>query len=363
MSAERRPPEDPDRPPSLTALVKAGPEAVRTAADLWWKTGRWTLDTSWRVSSRLGRAVVTGENPADVWGEAQEEAREYLRRALGVVDLVATSATNVAMPDPPPEERPEHPESEAEALRRRGAELLRLSADVEYEEHTHPAYERIVGSMAPDEARILRHLCQNGPQPAVDVRGAKGIRVQMELIAPGLQMLGQESGCRYLKRVPAYLNNLERLGLIWFSREPLPDPREYQVLEAQPEVQEAMAEATRSKTVRRSIHLTPFGQDFCAVVLPEDAEEAVRSDAAKRSRADGGAGSARRNGGPQSPGRGDRERRGTNRETGRDQDRDQAPDRRGRSEEDEAREIALAHEERAEQRAEAVERGRGEEPL
>jgi hypothetical protein len=28
----------------------------------------------------------------------------------------------------------------------------------------------------------------------------------------------------HFKGVPAYLNNLERLGLIWFSREPLPDP-------------------------------------------------------------------------------------------------------------------------------------------
>ena len=49
-------------------------------------------------------------------------------------------------------------------------------------------------------------------------------------------MIGAEAGCRYLDRVPAYLNNLYRLGLIWFSREPLEDPLRYQVLEAQPEV-------------------------------------------------------------------------------------------------------------------------------
>ena len=30
---------------------------------------------------------------------------------------------------------------------------------------------------------------------------------------------------------------------------------------------------TRAKTVQRSIHLTPFGEDFCAVCLPLDIAE------------------------------------------------------------------------------------------
>jgi hypothetical protein len=41
------------------------------------------------------------------------------------------------------------------------------------------------------------------------------------------------------------------------------------VLEAQPEVLEAMRAAGRgARTVRRQILLTPFGQDFCSVCLP-----------------------------------------------------------------------------------------------
>ena len=73
-------------------------------------------------------------------------------------------------------------------------------------------------------------------------------------------MIGAQAGCRNRERVPAYLNNLERLGLIWFSREPLEEPTAYQVLEAQPEVMEAIRRAPRAKTLQRSIHLTPFGQ-------------------------------------------------------------------------------------------------------
>ena len=62
--------------------------------------------------------------------------------------------------------------------------------------------------------------------------------------------------------------------MIWFSRETLRDVNRYQVLEAQPEAVASMREAGRtSRTVRRSIHLTPFGSDFCEVCLPLHAPE------------------------------------------------------------------------------------------
>lgn len=155
------------------------------------------------------------------------------------------------------------------ALRERGAQLLARSAEVGQEEDLHPAYARILENLSPDEARILRLLATKGPQPAIDVR--RGLPLVSELVAPGLNMIGAEAGCRYPDRVPAYLDNLNRLGLIWFSRETLRDLNRYQVLEAQPEAAEAMREAGRTaRTVRRSIHLTPFGTDFCRVCLPLD---------------------------------------------------------------------------------------------
>ena len=85
-------------------------------------------------------------------------------------------------------------------------------------------------------------------------------------------MIGARAGCRYLDEVPAYLNNLFRLGLIWFSREQLEDPMEYQVVEAQPDVLEAVHSVRFAKVVRRSIHLTPFGAGFCGACLV-DADE------------------------------------------------------------------------------------------
>jgi hypothetical protein len=168
----------------------------------------------------------------------------------------------------------EEPERDGDkTLRERGEDLLRRSRDVWSEDEAHPAYGRILEDLAPDEARILLLLLRGGPQPSVDVRTGGPIgMVSSSLIAGGLTMIGPRAGVRYLDEVPAYLNNLHRLGLVWFSREQLEDPLEYQVVEAQPDVLEAMHSVRFPKVVRRSIHLTPFGVDFCRTCLVDEQE-------------------------------------------------------------------------------------------
>jgi len=139
----------------------------------------------------------------------------------------------------------------------------------------HPAYARILEELAPDEARILRKLALSGPQPIVDVRTGRPIGSQ--LVQRGLTMIGTEAGCAHLDRVSAYLDNLARLGLLRISAEPLPDALRYQVLEVQPEVMDARKRGGHGRTVRRSIHLTTFGRDFCEMCLPLQSAEVERS--------------------------------------------------------------------------------------
>ena len=148
------------------------------------------------------------------------------------------------------------------------------SADVAYEQGSHPAYERILADLAPDKARILRLIAERGPQAAVDVRSGLAFVPGSRLVAQGYTMIGAEAGCRFVDQVPAYLSNLHRLGLIWFSRDPVTDNERYQVLEVQPDVLEAVDEAGRfSHVVRRSIRMTPLGKDFCRVALPLETAE------------------------------------------------------------------------------------------
>ena len=172
-ASETKPPPPRQRAPREGGLLGEAPGLVRLWAGLWRNTAGWTLGAS----------------------------REVARRLLGASE----PSPNEAKPDL---------QSTDASLRDRGAELLRRSADVDFDEDAHPAYERILGDLAPDEARILRLLAR-GPQPSVDVRsGWLPIGIGSELLAPGLNMIGPEAGCRYPDRVPAYLNNLYRLGLI-----------------------------------------------------------------------------------------------------------------------------------------------------
>lgn len=265
--------------PSLGLEVVPG--LARVAASAWLHTAEWTAATGLRATRRLLKAAVSPESAATLASDLQDTVRGYARELVGVTDLeervrsvaprttgmasaVASAVTPRGQEDAaaaPPRD-PAH--ETREELRRRGTSLLQQSSDVRYEEHAHPAYERILDELAPDEGRILRLLQLEGPQPTVDVRTGGPIgMLSSELVAPGLSMIGPRAGVRYLDRVPAYLNNLFRLGMIWFSRETLRDAHRYQVIEAQPDVLAAMHSVRFAKIVRRSIHLTPFGQDFC----------------------------------------------------------------------------------------------------
>lgn len=255
-------------------LVKAAPVLARLAFAAWLRATTWTFQASLATSSRVLRGAANGDPPGRILRDVESELREYVRRLLGIEENGSGGASR-GEPEPVDAEVvEENDRPTVDQLREQGRDLLRRSADVYYDDDAHPAYARILQELAPDEARILRVLASEGPQPAVDVRTAGPLALaRSELVAPGLNMIGQAAGIKHNERLKAYLNNLYRLGLIWFSREPLSDPLEYQVLEAQPDVVEAMEEAGRGKTVRRSIHLTEFGEDFCELVLPEDTAE------------------------------------------------------------------------------------------
>ena len=267
-------------PDSLGPAVDALPGLARVAASAWWHTTEWGLRTSARTGRRVVRAVADPDEAAALARDATEAAAVVSELARSVTAgvplhraLLAAGESLGELAEPPgvPDGSANGRAPELPSLRERGAELLERSRDVWNEDVAHPAYERILDELAPDEARILLLLLRGGPQPSVDVRtgGPVGM-VNSQLVAPGLTMIGARAGCRYLDQVPSYLNNLFRLGLIWFSREALRDPMEYQVVEAQPDVLAAVHSVKFAKVVRRSIHLTPFGDDFCRTCLVEE---------------------------------------------------------------------------------------------
>lgn len=261
--------------------AEALPGVARIAGTAWLRSAQWAIGSGARSARTLARAMTDPAAAGDLVREVASDVAEAARAISSVAAAVSSgvpvpravfeaSVTLTSAVTPEPVELPRPREL---SLRERGEELLRRSRDVWSEDQSHPAYSRILDDLAPDEARILLLLLRGGPQPSVDVRtgGPIGV-VSSTLVAGGLTMIGPRAGLRHIDEVPAYLNNLFRLGLVWFSREQLEDPLEYQVVEAQPDVLAAMHAVRFPKIVRRSIHLTPFGVDFCKTCLVDEAE-------------------------------------------------------------------------------------------
>lgn len=266
MSQELVPRRPPARPERAVSPIDVLFGAARFTARTWFRGASWSVGLSVRAVRVGGDSQATAELARDLVASL----RGLLQELLEVSDMSLDQRIRRLLPPdaaPVDARRRDDRAADLAALREQAEQLLHQAADVHFEDGIHPAYARILLELAPDEARILRLLASEGPQPAVDVRSialvGSGTRV-----AQGLNMVAEAAGARYPDRAEVYLDNLGRLGLTVLTREPLEDQIAYQVLEAQPPVLAAVKRAGRARTVQGSIRLTPFGRDFCQACLP-----------------------------------------------------------------------------------------------
>jgi hypothetical protein len=91
------------------SLIRAAPGLVRIGLSAWWRTTEWTLETSFRVGSRVVEAAISGESTTELLRSAGSDARDYFRGLLGL------SETPPSRPAPGGARR-----RAAEEVRRRG---------------------------------------------------------------------------------------------------------------------------------------------------------------------------------------------------------------------------------------------------
>jgi len=234
--------------------LNAVPGLVRIGADAWFRTAIWGLGATAEAVGGVRRILGdAGDAAPDAVADAVEAVRPTRER----------------------ERREERRDERARSLRERGGELLDRAADVEDQvDPVHPGFARIIDVLAPDEARILKLLVNEGPQGIVYVNKAAPFGIGAREVARRLSMIGHEAGCLHFELVPAYLDNLVSHGLVAIRRDALEDELPYQVIEAQPEVIEALRVAGgtifRGQVTRRSVHLTDFGRTFCQVCFPPE---------------------------------------------------------------------------------------------
>ncbi len=237
---------------ALEELLQAAPGLARIAANMARQGASEIANAYVEGASRVVRAASQGESTADAVQETTAELRAYLRELIGVEESTRVTARGRLLGG-----------GAAQSRRGAAAPLGRRQRRRRFPPRLHADPRRPGAGRGPHPA-----LPGAGGRAAIG-RRARRPAVRLRPRRPGLHDDRRGGRLPPRDRVHAYLNNLHRLGLVWFSREPLRDARRYQVLEAQTEVTDALERGGRTaRTVRRSIVLTPFGEDFCAICLP-----------------------------------------------------------------------------------------------
>lgn len=208
---------------------------------------------------RLNAALSDPEAPSDPAAALAE-----LRRLLGLPEPDLRDDAD-AHPDPGM--------TAEEELRERFQVLLSRSRSPAPPAGGHPAMEGIVAELAPDEARILRLLREEGAQPVAAVRAAPLIGRGEETVLDHVSLVADRAGCHHPEDGPAYLDNLSRLGLVRIMREELVGNEDYDVIRARPEVVATEERVTdqRNQRVRMDrghVQLSDLGELLCEICLP-----------------------------------------------------------------------------------------------
>jgi hypothetical protein len=235
---------------AATNAAAAAGVTARTVGTEFWKAV--TAPASTLDTARTVVKMATGTGVTGTIGEGVRQVKQVASAVLGVEDSLATSQRRGG----------------AEALRERGNAILGVSHIAKFQPYdVHPSFSGILDELTPDEARILRFLAVAGPQPMIDVRTKTLFQLGSELLGSGINMVAEMAGCRWPDLDQHYFANLNRLGLVRLSSEPVADYRRYALIEVQIPALEALAKAKKSITVYRSIYLSEFGSQFVEMCL------------------------------------------------------------------------------------------------
>jgi hypothetical protein len=222
-----------------------------------------SVESGIRVGTRLAYAAANAESPAELLTTTRAITLDELQRAG--IDIGESQSEWLESHD---EEAVEPRPLTRDALEDRGATLISQSAEVGRDESIHPAFGQILEQLSTDEARILRVLAVEGPQGVVDIYDRQYIPPKKWRVARNLTMLGRDAGCRIQRRTPVYIQNLQRLGIVEVSEEPIDDLKRYEIIEAQSHIERARDRAKRSRTEYKRVQLTDLGVEFCELCFP-----------------------------------------------------------------------------------------------
>ena len=145
-----------------------------------------------------------------------------------------------------------------EALRYAGSEdtlsdlyanLLAASMDKSTATTAHPAFTEIIKQLTPDEAKLLALFPSDPNMPIIDIRrSSKSGGTEYFSVVSNNSLLGQMAGCEHNDLVPAYIDNLIRLGLA-----EIPAGQYYTA----PNVYDSVENSSMAESIKQAINKSP----------------------------------------------------------------------------------------------------------
>lgn len=229
-----------------------GAKAAASAA----KAAGWLNRTGWRVARRFPGGEAAEREVRKIEGVVLDEVRRALnghapKHSSGTSPARAqapSSGTSQAHA-PAPSGGPDMP------LRRRMAELLELSVELDRAGSEQLLYEALLGLLVPDEARILAALSDGTAYPVIDV-----VTKRQHTVLRNASTVGRAAGVVALDNVPAYLARLYAFGLVELGEPVAELGVQYDILATDQAVAAARDSIPKgARLVQRSVRLSALG--------------------------------------------------------------------------------------------------------
>lgn len=161
------------------------------------------------------------------------------------------------------------------------ANLLAASMDKATATGAHPAFVEIIRQLTPDEAKLVSLFLRDMSFPLLNVRWEFKVQTEGKMggkeVLVNFSLLGEIAGCEFNHLIPAYIDNLCRLGLaeiplMWVYM----TPGVYDPLEQSPTVMAVKAQIElnpelRATVERRGLRVTELGKQFAHICVAKKA--------------------------------------------------------------------------------------------
>lgn len=160
--------------------------------------------------------------------------------------------------------------SHKEEIRELFVNLLGESMNSDTEDE-HPSFVEVIKQLTSDECKMLKYLYKNSPLPMIKLR----IKLENDMgeidAVPYFSNICYLTSCQYPEKFPAYLDNLQRLGLVngIYDRY-LTNESYYDELKAHPSYVRIVVPEGQSVIEKKSMFaLSEYGKLFCKVCISD----------------------------------------------------------------------------------------------